>query len=482
MKNVYFRLRRGAATCIVGETGAGKSLVAEALLGLLAPGLRAEGSVVLPDGRRFDLSNPSRLHGLWGAELFLLPQEPREALDATACLLGQVAEAVQGPGRRSMALRLLARFGLGEAVARSVPAALSGGMAQRGMMAIAAAVPAPVMVADEPTKGLDPARVNGVVRSLLGMQDSGRSLLVVTHDLGLPAALGADLLVLHDGAVVELGLAAEVLSSPGHAWTRTLVAATPSSWPSRRRVVGASPPLIEAAGVSFAWPGKPALFDDVSLRVRAGSILGVTGASGAGKSTLCDLLLGLRRPSAGAVTWDAGDPARMRRKHLAAERRRFQKLYQDPGASFPPHRRLRAVFADLAAVTDTPLLRLEPLMERLGLRPDTLDRKVGDISGGEAQRLALARTLLLRPAILLADEPTSRLDALTQAGIARLLRELADREGLAVVWISHDADLLGAMADEVAVLSHRDAAYCPAKCGVLARHAPTEIRPDGHAT
>ncbi len=450
--NVSFRLRRDGVTCLVGETGAGKSLVAQAMLGLLPPGLHAAGRLVLADGATFDLARPGTLQAAWGRDLFLLPQEPREALDPTARLSDQVADAVPGRSRAARlqaALRRLAQFGIDPASARRIPAALSGGMAQRGLLAIAAEVPAPVMIADEPTKGLDAARRHQVVDLLRQGCADGRALLVVTHDLALAAALAGELIVLHDGAVVETGAAQAVLSAPQHPWTQRLVAAQPSHWPRRSASPGVGRPVLEGHGLGFGWPGRPQLFQGVSLALRPGEIVGVAGPSGAGKSTLCDVLLGLRAPDAGRVLWHGEPVAALARGARQAGQRRFQKLYQDPGASFPPHRRLRHVFADLAAVTDAPLRRLIPLMERLRLRPGVLDRTVRGISGGEAQRLALARALLLRPAALIADEPTSRLDAVTQADIAGLLRELAERDGLAVLLVSHDEALLEALTASV---------------------------------
>jgi peptide/nickel transport system ATP-binding protein len=151
------------------------------------------------------------------------------------------------------------------------------------------------------------------------------------------------------------------------------------------------------------------------------------------------------------VLWQGRDLAGDRALRRAVQRR-VQKLFQDPASAFPPHRRLRGVFADLAAVTEAPLARLAPLLDRLGVRPSVLERRVGEISGGEAQRLALARALLLRPAVLIADEPTSRLDAVTQAELCGLLRALVAETGLAVLLVSHDDDLLAAMAGRTVVL------------------------------
>jgi ABC-type glutathione transport system ATPase component len=453
VRRVDFAVAPGEAVCLVGETGAGKSLVAEALLGLLPAGLRAEGRVALGPGGWRALDQPEALRAGWGRDIFLLPQEPGEALDPTMRLLGQVEDAVPDgqPNRMARALARLAAFGLDRAAARRIPAALSGGMAQRGLLAIAAECPAPVLVADEPTKGLDRARRAEVARMLRAMMAAGRALLIVTHDLELPALLGARMLVLHEGVLVEEGPAGQVLAAPQHPWTRLLVQAQPAHWQARPAPLPVEM-LVEARGVGFGWSAHSPLFSGIDLALRAGEIVGLAGPSGSGKSTLCDLLLGLRRPSAGQVRWRGQDIARDRRLRRAVQRS-VQKLFQDPGAAFPPHRRLRAVFGDLAAVTEAPLDRLPPLLDRLGVRADVLGRRVGEISGGEAQRLSLARALLLRPAALVADEPTSRLDAVTQAELCRLLLELADETGLAVLLVSHDDALLGAMASRTVRLS-----------------------------
>jgi peptide/nickel transport system ATP-binding protein len=290
-----------------------------------------------------------------------------------------------------------------------------------------------------------------VAAALRAMMAAGRALLIVTHDLALPALLGARMLVLHDGVLVEEGPAARVLGAPQHPWTRRLMEAQPAHWPARAAPVPGEV-LIEARGLGFGWSAQDTLLRGIDMSLRAGEIVGLAGPSGAGKSTLCDLLLGLRRPLAGQVLWRGQDIAGAGRLRRAVQRA-VQKLFQDPGAAFPPHRRLRAVFGDLAAVTDAPLERLPALLDRLGVRADVLGRRVGEISGGEAQRLTLARALLLRPAALVADEPTSRLDAVTQAELCRLLRDLAERDGLAVLLVSHDDALLGAMAARTLRLS-----------------------------
>ena len=452
---IDFTIAPGEAVCMVGETGAGKSLIAQALLGLLPRGLMAEGRMEIGGAAPLDLADPGAIAARWAHDLFLLPQEPTEALDPTARLLGQVADAVPAglPDRIARALRRLAGLGLDAAASRRIPAALSGGMAQRGLLAIATEVPAPVLVADEPTKGLDEARRNAVAAGLRTMLAEGRSLLVVTHDLDLAQLLGGRLMVLHGGRVVEDGPADAVLAAPNHPWTRRLVAALPRHWPRPCRAPSAGAGILEARDLGFGWDAGAALFANVSLVLRAGEVTGLAGPSGAGKSTLGDLLLGLRQPTCGQVLWQGCDVATLPRSGRRALQSGVQKLFQDPGSAFPPHRRLERVFADLAAVTDAPMSRLPTLLERLSVRPDVLTRRIGEISGGEAQRLALARALLLGPRALIADEPTSRLDAVTQAELCRLLRELVADEQLALLLVSHDRALLSAMAGTVVAVN-----------------------------
>ena len=435
---VSLALQAGRPFTILGETGSGKSLLAQAIIGTLPAGLRASGRVVL-DGHDLDLSRPGRHRALWGRVIGVLPQEPWLSLDPLMKARAQVAEGhalVRGLSwaeAGKAADRDLAELGLDAAGDRR-PDQLSGGMAQRVAFAAARTGRARIVVADEPTKGLDVARRDDVIELLMREVAEGGALLTITHDLALARRMGGDLAVVLKGRVIEQGPAEQVLSNPQHDYTRRLIAADPASWPEGRPRASQGQPVLEAEGLAVSRGGR-LLFDGLNLTLRPGEILGVTGPSGCGKSTLGDVLLGLARPERGSL----------RRGDAAPER--FQKLYQDPPSAFPRHVRLGRALDDLIRLHRLDAARIPALMERLRIAPVLLTRRPTEVSGGELQRLALLRVLLLDPVFLFADEPSSRLDLITQAEVTALLAETARETGMALLIVSHDAELIRKTAD-----------------------------------
>ena len=438
---VSLTLAAGRPVTILGETGSGKSLLAQAIIGTLPAGLRAGGQVDV-EGRSLDLAHPRALRDLWGRVIGVLPQEPWLSLDPLMRARAQVAEGhalVRGLNRAEAgqaADRDLAGLGLAEAGA-SRPDQLSGGMAQRLALAAARAGGARIVVADEPTKGLDIARRDDVIALLMREVVQGGALLTITHDLTLARRMGGELIVMLKGRVIERGPADQVLSQPRHDYTRRLVAADPASWPRRVPRPPVGKPVLRAEGLSVRRGGRQ-LFRDLGLDLHPGQIIGIEGPSGCGKSTLGDVLLGLCRPEQGKV---------IRGEGIAA--RRFQKLYQDPPSAFPRHLPLGRALEDLVRLHGLDRGRIGGLMARLRLDPVLLGRRPDAVSGGELQRLALLRLLLLDPVFLFADEPTSRLDLITQAEVTELLVETARQTGMALLIVSHDPDLLAGAADRV---------------------------------
>lgn len=436
---VSLTLPPGQAVTILGESGSGKSLLAQALLGTLPKGLKAHGQMRL-GADHFDLANPKDHRALWGRRIAVLPQEPWLALDPLMRAGAQVAEAhalvAHHPAPKAQARADLAELGLAEAAQR-FPWQLSGGMAQRLAFAAARAGGARITVADEPTKGLDADRRDDVLALLRqGLAQGG--LLTITHDLALAAGLGGEILVMQGGTVVERGPAAQVLQAPQHPYTRALIAADPAHWP-RRAPAPAASPLLRAEAITAARNGR-ALFRPLSFTLAPGEILGLSGPSGCGKSSLGNALLGLL-PHQGTL-WR--DPARPRFG--------FQKLWQDPPAAFPARLSLQQGLDDLLARHQIERSRVAPLMAQLRLSPDLMQRLPTGVSGGELQRIALLRALLLNPVFLFADEPTSRLDPVTQAETMQLLTELARERGMAILLVSHDRAMLSACCDRVITL------------------------------
>lgn len=455
VRDVGFNLRLGHRLALIGETGSGKSLVAQALFGLLPAGLRAEGGVSLNGGAQIGLDDRAALRALWAKAMFLIPQEPAKALNPTMTVGSQIAEMfphLLNGQRRSRIRSALADVDLEEDVAGRYPAALSGGMSQRVLAAIAGAADAQVIVADEPTKGLDSERVRQVADLLAGLGAAGKSLVVITHDVSVARRLGGDVAVMRDGRILEQGPAAAILDHPRHPYARAYMAALPARWaPLAVSTEASERPVVAARALKFGYPGRPALFDGLDLEARPGRVLAVVGPSGVGKSTLGDILLGRRKPAAGEVRWGALDPYACPAAELRRLRPRRQKLFQDPGGSFAPHRRLRLAFEDLRLILPALDLkaRLPGLLDRLKLTASLLERYPDEVSGGEAQRLALARILLMDPVFLVADEPTSRLDPIVQAETIGLLREIVAESDLALLLISHDRALVRAVADDV---------------------------------
>lgn len=435
---VSFEVAAGGTLVIMGETGAGKSLVAQAILGNLPGGLRAEG-VIHINGRRVDTLNSGARAALWGHEIATLPQEPWRALDPLMAAWRQVSEAhvhVAGlakPEARQATQDDFMQLGLAGAEAR-LPGQLSGGMAQRVAFAAATAGKAPILLADEPTKGLDAARQAKVVELLAEVPNGGGTLLAITHEAPVAQALGGNLIVLRGGDIVETGRTAEVLAAPKAPYTRRLIEAAPGAW-SKTPAAPHGGSILRAKGVEISRGGKT-LLTGFDLDLRASERVALVGPSGVGKTSLLDALAGLITPSAGSVT-----------RAPEVGRHGIQKLYQDPPAAFPPHVSLGQTLRDVARLHRTKWDKVEDNIKALGLHAGLLNRRPDSVSGGELQRISIVRALIARPRILLADEPTSRLDPITQQSTMALLAEIARDQQIAVFLVTHHPDIAANWAD-----------------------------------
>lgn len=444
LQPLSFSLGAGEVLVLLGESGAGKSLLARALMGLTPPGLQARGEVML-DGQRSPAAEAARRRPLWGRRLAWLPQEPAVALDELRRLQPQLTEVfAQVRGLPAAAARDASRAGL-QALGLTDAAKLhtwqlSGGMAQRAATAVALAGGAPVVLADEPTKGLNARWRDQAAQQLADIPRQGGALLVITHDLDLARRLGGRVMVLRDGAVLEAGDTATVLHTPTHDFTRRLLAADPSRWPRPAASPVTDAPLLQAEAVGHRHDARW-LFRHVSLALHAGERLALLGDSGSGKTTLGQVLLGLTPPREGRV-----------RRHPGLGPQQVQKLYQDPLASFAPGLPLQDALGAVARRHGQPAQAPADTVARLGLDPALLRRRPQGVSGGELQRVALARALLARPRVLFADEPTSRLDPLSQQQTLDVLQAALRAQDAALMLVTHDLDLAQALAPRVLTL------------------------------
>jgi peptide/nickel transport system ATP-binding protein len=467
LQDLHLALAPGEVLGLVGESGSGKSLTALAIAGLLPARATVSGQVRL-DGEAL-LALPEReMDARRGAALGLVFQEPMNALNPLMTLGQQVAEALRlhrPLSRRAAAeaaAAALARVGLAGAADRH-PHELSGGQRQRGVIAIAMALRPRLLIADEPTTALD-VRTQAQILTLLRelVREQGGGLLLISHDLPLVAGVADRIAVLQGGRLVEQGPALALLRSPQTPTTAALIAAsTLPARPPRAAPTGA--PLLEARGLVREYRRGGGLLqrasvqralDGVSLQVMPGERVGLVGESGCGKSTLLRALLGLEPLQAGEVRLGGQRFSGAER----ALRRQMQIVFQDPAGSLDPRWRAWELVAEPLALLDPvpdraeQRRRAEAWLDRVGLGADVAERFAHQFSGGQRQRLAIARALIVEPALLVLDEAVSALDVSVRGQILALLERLCREQGSALLFVTHDLGVVRAATDRLYVM------------------------------
>jgi peptide/nickel transport system ATP-binding protein len=482
---VSFDVVEGETLAIVGESGSGKTLIGKALMGLLPKAAHCfQGRAMLyHGGREIDLLGQSRenYRDLRGHTLSMIFQEPMSALSPLHRVGDQVGEVLRthrlGGDVRRRVLEIFGEVGFPEPerIYRAYPFELSGGLRQRAVIAMAMIAGPALVIADEPTTALD-VTTQAMVLDLLRRLQSDRqmSVIMITHDLGVVANMADRVVVLQRGRLVESGSVRAVLETPGHSYTRKLVAAAPKVPHDIARFADRwEDPIMRVEGLSKIYPGRPRAFGapgpptvalaDFYMTVERGKTVAVVGESGSGKSTVARLILRAERPDPGAVIEFCGrdgikqDVTALGGAALKAFRRRVQIVFQDPYSSLSPRMSVQDILTEPMRIhgIGTAAKRRERaayLMGRVGLSPDHLARFPYAFSGGQRQRIAIARALALQPELLVCDEPTSALDVSVQAEVLELLDELRTEMGLSYIFISHDLAVVAQLADRVMVM------------------------------
>lgn len=436
----------GECVAIVGESGAGKSLTARALLGLTPRGAAVSADVLRVDGHDATALDEHGWRRLRGAKVALVAQDALVALDPLQRIGSEIAEPIRLHERaprdlRERTLGLLRRVWMPEPErrVRQYPHELSGGLRQRALIASALAAAPSALIADEPTTALDATVQARILDLLREIADAGTAVLFISHDFAAVRRVADRVLVMREGRVVEQGTVAQVLESPQHPYTRQLIAATihEPREPDDRPTV----PVLSVTAVAKVFAGIPAV-EDATFGVRQGSTLGIVGESGSGKTTLARMVIGVERPDAGEIRWHGAH--------------RVQLVHQNPLGAFDPRWTIGRSLREALAAGGVPRVqrarRVDELLVEVDLDPALAARLPADLSGGQRQRAAIARALAADPDVLVLDEPVSALDPSVRERVLRILARLQRERRLTMVFVSHDLDVVAAVADDVLVM------------------------------
>ncbi len=473
IQNISLTIEAGKTLCVVGESGSGKSVMATAVIGLLAKELTATQGGISLNGEALLQASPRRLRDLRGRSMGMVFQEPMTALNPVMRCGDQIKELLRthtdwsAAKRQQEVLSVLQRVKLldPERMMRSFPHQLSGGQRQRIVIAMACILKPALLICDEPTTALDVTTQKEILRLIDELQrEQGCAVLFITHDMGVVAEIADDVLVMNQGLAVELGAATEVLKNPQQAYTQMLLAAVPSMQPPPARHPRAREPLLRAERVgktyiSRDWLGRARhtqALHDTALELRAGETIGIVGESGSGKSTLARCIMRLIDPTKGEIYWGPNKIGTLPESQLRPLRSHIQVVFQDPNRSLNPRRKIIDSLCEGAinfgASRADAISAASQILHKVKLPQEALQRYPSQFSGGQRQRLAIARALMCRPQVLVADEAVSALDVSVQAQILQLLREVQAELGLGLLFITHDLRVAAQLCDRVLVM------------------------------
>ncbi len=488
---------------LVGESGAGKSTIGAAVMGLIdAPGRIDDGTIRFR-GEEIQGRDADAMRALRGDKISMIFQDPLTSLNPLFTVGQQLIETitthldVSDGEARKRARDLIDRVGIPDPETRldQYPHQFSGGMRQRVVIALALCSEPDVIIADEPTTALDvavQAQILDLIKDLAEERQVG--VILITHDMGVIADTTDRVTVMYQGAVVESGPTADVLGRPQHPYTKSLIAAVPRptvrlrrfpqlsyggrettfkiedlarTWPATK--VDPSKALIRAEGLTKRFLSKRSLIpsrreyftavSSATFEIKEGEVFGLVGESGSGKSTIARMIAGLYPVDEGRFWFDGDEITGANAETLAAYRADIQMIFQDPFSSLNPRMRVDTIVGEPArhhGILSGKALaeRVDELLDRVGLGAEAGRKYPHEFSGGQRQRISIARALATQPRFLICDEPTSALDVSIQAQILNILMDLQEYLGLTLLFISHDLPVVRQICDRVGVMQH----------------------------
>lgn len=469
---VSLSVAAGEILAIIGESGAGKSAIAQAIPGLLPANASVSGRI-LYQGVDLLTLNRAELSALRGREIAMIFQDPTSSLDPVFSVGMQLEEtvalcepALNATQRRARVIALMSQVGIQQADKRlkDYPHQFSGGQTQRLMIAMALAGRPKVLIADEPTTALDVTTQQEILDLLFNLnRQFDMALLLITHDMGVVADIAQRVIVMRQGKIEENSATKSLFHTPESAYTRQLLAAIPSTSSHYVAVKEEGDAGLQVDDLHISYPAgfgqRRSIVNGVSFTIGKGEFLGLLGESGSGKTTIGRSLLGIIKPDRGTITLTGAaiyDPNRQRSKAMKS---RIGAIFQNPLGSLNPRMTLGQSIAEPLRTHSTLneqaiLKRITSLMDHVGIPAVWHQKYPYEISGGQCQRIAIARALALNPQLLIADEPTSALDVSIQDSILTLLRSLQSEYQFACLFISHDLAVVRSLCHSALVLKN----------------------------
>lgn len=489
LRDVSFSLARGETLAIIGASGCGKSVLCKSILKLLPPSAVISSGKVCVNGTNILDHTEQEMCRLRGKVCSIVLQNPMTALHPSLTIGAQIGEAVKAHQRgmtkkqiqeRVLALMQMTGIDHPKERMRQYPRQFSGGMLQRVVIASALACDPDVLLADEPTTALDAVTQELILKLLIRLkkEEAGLATVFVTHDPKAAARVADRVAVLYEGKIVETGTAREVFKNPAHPYTRTLLQALPSVSAKAEADYGMNEAenqsdhaaeskkeiLLDVRHLSCQFPltGQTLVraVDDLSFQICQGEILGLVGASGCGKSTVARCIMNICRPAAGQIVYNDIDICKplLYRKNKRMLQRSRQIIFQDSGSSLNPRMKVCDIITEPLGIQrilpkrGSMQAEAEYQMCSVGLDKDLCYRYPSELSGGQRQRVAIARALTMEPQLLVADEPLTSLDAISQMQIVQLFLELKQRYGFTLLFIAHDLAMVEWLCDRVGVM------------------------------
>ncbi|WP_286917698.1 MULTISPECIES: ABC transporter ATP-binding protein [Pseudomonas] len=475
VENISFDIRRGETLALVGESGSGKSVTAHSILRLLPYPLAQHPSGTIAYNGRDLLTLPEKqLRQIRGNRIAMIFQEPMSSLNPLHNIGKQIGEVLAlhkgltGAAATQRTLQLLELVGIGEPHKRlkALPHELSGGQRQRVMIAMALANEPELLIADEPTTALDVTVQLKILELLKELQARlGMALLLISHDLNLVKRIAHRVCVMQRGRIVEQASCEELFRAPQHSYTQVLLGAEPSGAPAATQI---GEPILSIDDLRVWFPIKKGVLgrtvdhvkavDGIQFELPRGQTLGIVGESGSGKSTLGLAIMRLIA-SRGSIRFQGEALDGLPQQQVRPLRKQMQVVFQDPFGSLSPRMSVSQIVGEGLRIHKIgneaeQEQAIIAALEEVGLDPQTRHRYPHEFSGGQRQRIAIARALVLKPALILLDEPTSALDRTVQRQVVELLRSLQLKYNLTYLFISHDLAVVKALSHQLMVIRH----------------------------